>query len=64
VITFAAPVSVNGTRYKSATDRVKEQEDIVFDYQRQVRSLIEEMQIGLDESKSDFEAMMVSNRIT
>jgi len=55
---------VNGTRYLSASDRVKEQEEVVFDYQLQVKQLIEEMELGLDKSIADFEAMITSNRIT
>jgi len=32
IINFGAPIAINGTRFSSASDRINEQRDIVFDF--------------------------------
>jgi protein dispatched 1 len=64
VLNFGTPLSFNGTRFLSAADRVKEQEDIVFEFQRQVNSLIDDLNLGLGNTVYDFEVMAVSNSLT
>jgi hypothetical protein len=41
-LTFGAPISHNGTRYKDANDRWLEQKDIIVDFINDVEELLKE----------------------